>query len=75
MTQQARDLTWDLDEAGVRPTLLLRDRDAKFSPAFDAVFAGAGRPGRPHAGAGPTGERVRGALGGDACAANAWTGC
>jgi hypothetical protein len=38
-TQQARDLTWALDAAGVRPTLLLRDRDAKFSSAFDAVFA------------------------------------
>jgi hypothetical protein len=40
VTQAARDLTWTLDAAGVRPTLLLRDRDAKFSSSFDAVFAG-----------------------------------
>ena len=40
VTQQARNLTGALDAAGVRPTLLLRDRDAKFPPAFDAVFAG-----------------------------------
>jgi hypothetical protein len=40
VTQQARDLTWALDAAGVRPTLLLCDRDAKFSSAFDAVIAG-----------------------------------
>jgi putative transposase len=40
VTQQARDLTWALDEAGARPTVLLRDRDAKFPPAFDAIFTG-----------------------------------
>ena len=40
MTQQARDLTWALDAGGVPPTPLLRDRDAKFSSAFDAVFSG-----------------------------------
>jgi putative transposase len=40
VTQQARDLTWVLGEAGVRPSVLLRDRDAKFSPSFDAVFSG-----------------------------------
>jgi hypothetical protein len=42
VTQQARDLTWDLTAAGVHPTLLVRDRDAKFGPAFDAVFAAQG---------------------------------
>jgi hypothetical protein len=40
VTQQARNFTWAVDEAGVRPTVLLRDRDAKFSSAFDAVFSG-----------------------------------
>jgi hypothetical protein len=40
--QQARNLTWSLGEAGVHPTVLLRDRDAKFSPEFDAVFAAEG---------------------------------
>jgi hypothetical protein len=42
VAQQARDLVWDLEAAGIRPRLLLRDRDAKFPPAFDAVFVGHG---------------------------------
>jgi putative transposase len=41
VTQQARHLAWHLDEAEQRPTLLIRDRDAKFSAAFDAVFSAA----------------------------------
>jgi hypothetical protein len=42
VTQQARNVTCDLGEAGIRPTVLLRDRDAKFPPAFDGVFAAQG---------------------------------
>lgn len=42
VTQQARNLCWELGEAGVCPTILLRDRDTKFVPAFDAVFAAHG---------------------------------
>ena len=42
MTQQARDVCWDLVGAGRRPTVLVRDRAAKFAPAFDAVFAAEG---------------------------------
>jgi len=41
-TQLARDLTWQLEETGHRFTHLIRDRDAKFIDAFDAVFASAG---------------------------------
>ena len=40
--QQARNLTADLEEAGCRFTHLIRDRDAKFTAAFDTVFAFAG---------------------------------
>jgi transposase InsO family protein len=42
VTQQARTVLWDLEDAGIRPTTLLRDRDAKFPGAFDAAFAGQG---------------------------------
>jgi hypothetical protein len=38
-TQLARNLASELEEAGARFTYLIRDRDAKFTAAFDAVFA------------------------------------
>ena len=41
-TQLARNLAGELAEAGCRFTYLIRDRDAKFTAAFDAVFASIG---------------------------------
>jgi len=41
-TQIARNLAGELEETGHRFTRLIRDRDAKFTAAFDAVFGSIG---------------------------------
>jgi transposase InsO family protein len=42
VTQMARNLVMDFDEHVESVKFLLRDRDSKFTAAFDAVFTGAG---------------------------------
>lgn len=38
VTQQARHLCWRIDDGELQPKVLMRDRDCKFTPAFDEVF-------------------------------------
>ncbi len=42
VTQQARNLSWELGQANLRPKLLIHDRDTKFAAGFDEVFRSEG---------------------------------
>jgi transposase InsO family protein len=42
VTQQARHISWELQDGAPPMRFLIRDRDAKFTAAFDTIFAAEG---------------------------------
>ena len=42
VTQQARHLSWQLQDGAITTRYLIHDRDSKFAPRFDAVFRSEG---------------------------------
>jgi putative transposase len=42
VTQQARQLSWQVQDGAIAARYLLHDRDSKFVPGFDAVFRSEG---------------------------------
>ena len=65
VTQAARNLVMDLQDAGATVRYLIRDRDSKFTRAFDAVFEDEGIADRHHRHPHTPHELDHGALGAD----------
>jgi transposase InsO family protein len=42
VTQQARNLSWELEDDGIKLSVLIHDRDKKFAPKADVVFKSQG---------------------------------
>jgi putative transposase len=42
VTQQARNLSWQLEDEGLKLSLVIHDHDRKFPGSFDSIFASGG---------------------------------
>jgi hypothetical protein len=65
VTQAARNLVMDLEDARATVRYLIRDRDAKFPPLFGQILAEQRHPGCAHRRPGAADELPDGALGAD----------
>ena len=65
VTQAARNLVMDLDEAAVKVRYLIRDRDGKFPALFDRILTDAGIDDRAHRCTDAADELDHGAVGAD----------
>ena len=45
MTQQARNLSWQLEDEGMKLSLMIHDHDWKFPASFDRIFEAEGARG------------------------------
>ena len=75
VTQQARNLLMDLEGQADGLKFLIRDRDTKFTAAFDAVYTAIGVRDREDSCPGAARECYSRTLGSPVPAVNAWTGC